>query len=313
MSEKKNPQSRSLALGGGLRRWMKLTESSTCSWVPGDLKQASRVFDRLLTLAEQMSVVREVVVTRAAELVRAYRNVIDVGYGFRRRRSQRLRGHQIVRTPCVRFIVKRKWAKGAEDNPEAKIPARLFAYCCVGRERRLCAVPTDVEDARAFAVPQAHAAKIKVTLNGKSAPGAIACGIKRGQVKKAYALSCRHLLSLTDVYGTEPCWGASVEVSAAGGLAYLGKTCGIVGTLQEAPRISFDAQLLEVTSLDNLCLALDKTRFLSYASGEHDLPNRVSILTPRGVVRAELFRPLSRLLGLLSGQNRIYTTPNTLF
>lgn len=270
----------------GVRRWMALTEMSTRSWVPGDLKQSGRVFNRLLTPAEQMSVVQEVVETRAAELVRAYRNVIDVSFGYRRRRSQRTGGYQIVRTPCVRFVVRRKWQRGAEEDPEAKIPERLFAYCWVKGQRCLCAVPTDVEDARAFAVTRPQGGRIEVNFREASVDGSIACGVRRSVDDRAFALSCRHVLSLSEAYPNEPTWGAAVTVSADGGPTRLGKTRSIAGTLQKAPRESFDAQLLEVTSLDALRLALGGIRISTYASGLDDLPDRVSILTPRGDVGA---------------------------
>lgn len=318
MSRKQWRQPRSAATGANLRHWMALTEMSTRCWIPGDLKQASRVFDHLLTPAKQMSVVREVVETRAAELVRAYRNVIDVGFGYRRRRSQRSGGYQIVRTPCVRFVVRRKWAGRTEEDPERKIPERLFAYCWVGGERRLCAVPTDVEDARAFAVPRSQAGGIEVTWDETKAHGAVACGVQRSGDKRTFALSCRHVLSLSDVYSQEPTWGASVAVLADGATAVLGRTRAIAGTLQEAPRPSFDAQLLEVTSLDALRLALDETRFLSYASGLDDLPDQFLILTPHGDVGASKLgfvydRPLYPLgqIGYVSHRMLVESTPDT--
>lgn len=311
-------QTRPMAKAASLRRWMALTEASTRRWSPGDLKQASRVFDRLLTPAEQMAVVREVVETRTAELVRAYRNVIDVSFGFRRRRSRRSGGYQIVRTPCVRFLVRRKWAGRTKEGPEGKIPERLFAYCRVGGERRLCAVPTDVEDARAFAVTRPEAGKIEVTFGEVRVYGAIACGIQRGGYQQAFALSCRHVLSLSDVCGREPTWGASVTVSAAAAPTFLGKTRAIAGTLQEAPAPSFDAQLLEVTSLDALRLALDGIRLSNYAVGYQDVPHRFSILTPRGDVEASLIdfkydwaTYTLRQIGYISHTMLIMSAPDT--
>jgi hypothetical protein len=318
MSVLNKRQSGSTTRGASLRHWMALTEASTRSWAPGDIKQARRVFDHLLTPAEQMSVVREVVETRATELVRAYRNIIDVGFGFRRRRRRRSGEYQIVTTPCVHFVVKRKWAAGTEESPEGKIPERLFAYCWIGRERRLCAVPTDVEDARAFAMALPQTDNIEVTFREASVRGAVACGLQRGDDQKAFALSCRHLLSLSDVYGTEPTWGASVTVEAAGAQTYLGKTRAIAGTLQEAPAPSFDAQLLEVTSLDALRFALDGIQLSSYTAGYLDLPHRFSIHTPRGEVGASFFgfrydSPLYTLrqIGYISHTMLIVSVPDT--
>ena len=302
-----------------MRRWMAVTEELTRCWVPGNLKKASHVFDRLLTSEEQLALVREVVETRTAELVRAYPNVIDVGFGFRRRRRRGSEKYQIVRTPCLHFVVKRKWAKDSDKDPELIIPKRFFAYCWVKGERRLCAIPTDVEDARVFAVTRSQSREIGVTYREDSMVGAIACGIQRGGGdRQAYALSCRHVLSLSDRYGREPTWGAKVRVATAEGPALLGETLAIAGLLQEVPAISFDAQLLQVMSLDALRLGLGGVELLSYVSSYQDVPDRFTILTPHGEVGCSFYGfkynfPLYTLLqiGLISHMMILMGVPVT--
>ena len=96
---------------------------------PG-LEEAARVFDEVLTRAEQLAVAEEVVLTRAVELARAYPNTVAISFGPRRR-------------------VGAKWPPSARRvPPKGTIPRRLLAMATLGGRRMLCAVPTDVEDAR---------------------------------------------------------------------------------------------------------------------------------------------------------------------
>ena len=111
---------------------------------PG-LEEAARVFDEVLTRAEQLAVAEEVVLTRAVELARAYPNTVAISFGPRRRRGAS--GEEAP--PCVRFLVGAKWPPSARRvPPKGTIPRRLLAMATLGGRRMLCAVPTDVEDAR---------------------------------------------------------------------------------------------------------------------------------------------------------------------
>ena len=111
---------------------------------PG-LEEAARVFDEMLSPAEQVAVAEEVILTRAVELARAYPNTVAISFGPRRRRGEISEGAP----PCVRFLVGVKWPPSTRRvPPKGTIPGRLLAMATVGGRRRLCAVPTDVEDAR---------------------------------------------------------------------------------------------------------------------------------------------------------------------
>lgn len=318
MSAARRPRARRSLAKAGLHGWMALIEAGTRRWVPGNLKEASRAFDRLLTPAQQLAVVREVVETRAVELALAYRNVIDVSFGYRRRRTGRPGRYRIVRTPCVRFIVRDKWTSRGEERPGWKIPERLFAYCWVDGERRLCAVPTDVEDARAYAGIRAQGTTIRVRWQDTTARGALACALRRTGDTKTFALSCRHVLSLSDARHPEPTWGAAVEVTADGAALELGRTRAVAGLLREAPLRSFDAQLAEVASPDALRRALDGIALSGYATGLDELPDRFYIRTPRAVIPADKLgfvydRPLYRIgqVGYVAHQMLVESVPRT--
>ena len=284
------------------RRWIPLVEETTLRRAPGDAVAASRVYDTLAR-DEQLTVVREAVTTRAAELCLAYRNVIDVSFGYRRRRAGSGGPPRIVPTPCVRFLVKRKWQHGQKVAGQT-LPRRLFAYCSVGGRRTLCAIPTDVEDARVFRGIEAGALlPIEARWQESVAGGVLTCALRRSGVAGTYALSCRHVLSLTDLFHPHPTWGASVEAIEDRGAARLGRTRAVAGALSEAPEPSFDAQLLAVTDVERLRRALGGLRLDGHARGLGDLPDLRFIVTPRGTVEATQLefifdRPLYRLGGV---------------
>jgi hypothetical protein len=109
------------------------------------VEEAARVFDEMLTPAEQLAIAEEVVLTRAVELARAYPNTVAISFGPRRRHGNISPGAP----PCVRFLVGAKWpASTRRVPPKGTIPRRLMAMATVGDRRVLCAMPTDVEDAR---------------------------------------------------------------------------------------------------------------------------------------------------------------------
>jgi hypothetical protein len=285
-----------------LRRWIPLVEETTLCRTSGDVVNASRVYDAL-PRDEQLNVARELVTTRAAELCRAYRNVIDVSFGYRRRRARAGGPPQIVPIPCVRFLVKRKWRHG-QGVAGQMLPRRLFAYCSVSGRRALCAIPTDVEDARVFRGIEAGALlPVEAKWRESVAGGVLTCALRRRGVDGTYALCCRHVLSLTDLFHPHPTWGASVRAIEDQGAALLGRTRAVAGPLFEAPEPSFDAQLLEVTDAERLRRALGGLRLDGHARGLGDLPDVRFIVTPHGTIEATQLefifdRPLYRLGGV---------------
>jgi hypothetical protein len=153
---------------------------------------------RALSQTRQLQLLSELLETRVHELLRAYDGVVRVGLGWRRRRDRR--GHGSIcwhDTPCVLFMVKRKWRKGSAERP-GKIPRHLLAYATNARGKRvLVAVPTDVDaaawmhSARAEAGIRAYPGNSLVINNGE-----VCTVLKRSdQPGNRYGLSCRHVLS----------------------------------------------------------------------------------------------------------------------
>jgi hypothetical protein len=275
------PRSRVRSSRPGRRTWIQLTELGTRRWKPGNLTAASRAFDNLRSEL-QMALAQEIVETRGAELARAYRGVIDVSFGYRRRRRRGRGRYRVVHRVCVRFMVKRK--KPRREIPDgAQIPARLFTYYQLGPDRHLCAVPTDVEEASTFVGGRAQAEAVQVHWKTSSVSGAIACGLSREGVAGTFALSCRHVFSLSQLRHPESTWGAEVHL----GRESVGHTGTITGPLRVPPDRSFDAQLMNVDDPVILDRALAGIGVDGIALGFLDIPDRYSILTPRGEIEAQ--------------------------
>jgi hypothetical protein len=259
------------------------------------------VFDDRLTRVQQLEVAREVVETRAPELARAYPGVVDISFGYRRRRPSPRGAYEVVPLPSVRFIVRHKWPRGAARSRKGAIPERLFAYCSLDGRRQLCAVPTDVEDARAFVGTRPQAGNIRVRWDGSNIDGTLTCALRRQDDMGMFALSCRHVLSLSDARHPEPTWGAAVELRADG--AKVGVTRAIAGPLRRMPDRSFDAQLMAVENADAIRRALAGLHLNGYAAGFEDIPDHYFIRTPRATIPAQKVgfvydRPIYRMGGV---------------
>jgi hypothetical protein len=248
------------------------------------LREACRVFERDLAREEQLRVAEEIVLTRAEELCLAYPNVLHVTFGHRRVRDKRSKRHRVVPTPCVRFLVARKWPKGRKKRVSGRIPGHLLAFCVVGGERRLCAVSTDVEDVRIHSRIRAQGTAVAAIWNGTSEFGTIACAVQRDVLPdRIYGVSCRHVLSLSAKFFDETTWGAQVQVQTAA-TSTIGPTRAIAGSLGAAD--SFDAQLVEATNREALRSALGSPVPVQYARGVAELPARYDIHTPSGTIEA---------------------------
>jgi hypothetical protein len=244
---------------------------------PEVLAQATRVFDRL-SRRQQMEVAAEIVLTRSRELFLAYPNVVRVSYGHRRARDDANRRHRIVATPCVRFLVAGKWQDEASGNDRSRIPERLLASCWLRGKRRICAVPTDVEDAAPHLLVKAQAARIAAQWNGGSEIGTLACAVKRDILPdRVYGLGCRHVLSLSGQFFDQTTWGADVHVDAVSDPRIIGPTRALAGAL--ATRDSFDAQLVEATNREALRDALLAPRVVNYARSAASFPGTYEIVT----------------------------------
>ena len=290
--------------GPSRRAWVNLTESGTRAWTPGDLGTASSVFESLPPEA-QLAIAQEVVETRGGELSRAYPGVIDISFGFRRRRKGRRGRYGVVPMVCVRFMVKRKRPR-REVAETVRIPSHLFTYCQVGSDRRLCAVPTDVEEASTFAGARAQADSLHVRWETSTFDGVATCALTRDGVAGMFGLSCRHVLSLTDFRHGERTWGA--DVSAGG--APLGHSTPIEGPLRIPPERSFDAQLMEVDSVATLRRALSAGVLDGFAAGPSEVPAEVLDLYHAGGLNRGTEGRLRVRPALLSGPDRQCGAPH---
>ena len=238
----------------------------------------------------QLALASEIVATRSAELCLAYENVVGLAYGLRLRvGSNQMR--RVTDTVCVCFVVREKWTATAKVDRKQTIPKELFAYATINGERRLCAVPTDVESAEMYmdAGPSGHREIVDVSQsasNGKSvrAVGALACLVQRPEFKpdQTWALSCRHVLSLSLKGNSRLSSGLPVKVRTNRGTT-IGKTTAVRGPLRTSG-YSFDAQLLKVSNLKALQSTLAGISYDdadSYANGLRDIPGNYFVLVPR--------------------------------
>jgi hypothetical protein len=236
------------------------------------------VFKRELSFEEQLTLTEEIVSTRAAELCRAYADVVGVSWGVRRRRGR------VRRQPCVTFIVKRKRPL-ARVFKSARVPDRLFAYWTVRGVRKLCAVPTDVEDARERAAIRPSVNPVIARTRGSTAAqGVLAWAVERLHGPgKVYALSCRHVFSPV----LRPRFVAA-DVMLKDSSAVLGETSRIAGHLRDDWQWSLDAQLAEVIDMEQLRLAVRGLRITDRARERRHIVERASfwVCLPTGPVRA---------------------------
>jgi hypothetical protein len=266
------------------------------------LREACRVFDRDLDPAEQLRLAGEIVLTRGEELRLAYPNVTDVSFGYRRVRDRRAKRHRVVPTPCVRFHVERKWHPRTRPHRAGHVPGRLLAFWTVGRDRRLCAVPTDVEDSRIHRRVRAQGKEIVAIWKGTPEFGVLACGVRRDVVPdRVYGISCRHVLSLSARFFDETTWGADVHVESATSPTVIGPTRAIAGPLGDED--SFDAQLVEAADRTALRGALGPQPPTRYARDASEIPSRYDILAPAGAIEAAFVDFLPRPRYVVGGHD----------
>jgi hypothetical protein len=232
-----------------------------------------------LGLQEKWRLVEDIVVTRRAELVRAYPDAIDVMAAQRRRRGRL----SAAAEPCVKFLVEKKWRGRRTRRTDRHIPAVLLAALREGDHRRVYGVPTDVEEIGGRARVRPHGASVMVERATASEEGVLTCAVRRGSA--TFALGCRHVLSLSESFPTASPTGLAVTLAKPPGLQ-IGVTSGVEGLLRDADHgESFDAQLVEVTSNEALRLALGGLGVTRLASDEMP-PHRFFVLTPDGLVGA---------------------------
>lgn len=267
-------------------RWSRKTRAAALARRPPGEQNAVAAFDAL-PLEDKWQLVDEVVTTRTHELLLAYANAVDVMTGHRRARGRLSHSPE----PCVKFLVRRKWKKREAMVSPRRIPSRLLTYGINGGRRSLYAVPTDVEETAARALVRAHGSNISVTMETARARGHVACALRRSSVNgnRLFALSCRHVLSLSQSFPNSSPTGLIVRLNGAPG-GTVGVTTGIEGLLRDSSEgRSFDAQLFEVREAEVEALRVALAGLgASDIFREDTLPHRFVVLSPDGPVAATL-------------------------
>ena len=258
-------------------------------WSESEQREARRAFSRL-GRGPQFALLEESVLTRRQELLRAYPDLLGIGFGFKTKRKGARSAPELVRKPCVVFEVRRKPGFGRRVAPSRALPACLYAYALVDSQRRLCALPTDIREARDFGRLRPHSPADELPFgvavcdgtSGTATGGTLTCAVQRvdGQL---CALSCRHVLSRSLARFPDMQPKSRVRLTSASG-AVVGTPTSARGPFLTFPAASFDAQLLKVSDAAALRAALSGLRFdpADPALSDHgEMPNDFYVATPR--------------------------------
>ena len=278
--------------------WLKRIERRTLSRAPGRINEARAAY-RKLSEQTKIILVEEIVAVRSAELCLAYANLVDLSAGYKLKRSKKTGKRSIGRIPCVRLMVKRKWSTKSAGSRRQQLPRFIFAYANVNKGRVLCAVPTDVISATDFlrVVPQRD--RIAVTPTNSSqrnhhAYGTIACVVRRRESREQlYAMSCRHVLSLTEDRPQGHFFMADVRVRNRNSSMIIGNASSLRGRLRANSQFSLDSQLAFVHNLNALRRCVDGVRLTSFVKNAARIPEKYWIQSHRGAFPAtkQEFRP----------------------
>lgn len=124
----------------------------------------------------QTCLAQELCDTRSVDMTPAYKNLVWMVPGFRQ--VTRQEHSHLTRQVCVLFVVRGKGSV-AEGGPQM-LPKALMVYAEHGGTRKVFAVPTDVQDASAFAGATAHTdSGVWVSRSPwPDAPGSFTCLVK---------------------------------------------------------------------------------------------------------------------------------------
>jgi hypothetical protein len=236
------------------KEWSRRTEAASLALQPALLAAARRNSRTLADAAFLAVLAHEAAASRGAELTLAYRNVVAVAAGFRRRRHGA--GTRLTREPCVVFIVRQKWARD-EVTPEhpQQLPRWLVTFAEHVGQRMPFALATDVQHESAFSAPRAQGgAAVWGQRDGLPREhGALACAVDvhTAQGVQRCVLSALHVLTpRPDVLSPGPVRNLPVRpLDEAGSFLdqpTLATTLRIGGRLraEEDPAMpSFDVQL----------------------------------------------------------------------
>lgn len=255
----------------------------------------------------QFELACEIVETRASELKRAYPGVLSVAAGHSRYRRSNAKRPSVWHEPAVTFLVARKWSSTSKARRPDAVPQYLLAYAVVDGKRQLCAVPTDVEDAREYQLKAQARSRVIVTPPEDSEglepiDGAITCLVTltpRSRVR--YAMSCRHVFGLAlSAPAVYPADAAVSREDAAGEPVppVIARSHAIFGLLQPGTDDNFDVALARLSLDDDDPALLEVIEQLApfdgqrYVDGHREIRDlrEYTILTPRGAKPATYVR-----------------------
>jgi hypothetical protein len=282
---------------------LKETEVAGRVVVPKKAAAARQTYNTELDMKDKVELIDEIIETRSAELIRAYRDLIQISFGYRQRYSHKTKRIHISRQPCIVFLVKHKWSTRKVKKADQALPRYLYAYWSIDGKRKLCAVPTDVVTAKNMANirPQTRTGVVidPQIKNHKWGTGTITCAIHReGSVTpdKVFVLSCQHVFNMSgkinrSIVGTRVCLhDATFDRTIA-------RTRAVRGEFRQAQQtasgeftdLSFDAQLAEVVNQTNLQPAMKGLEIKGVAQGVLDLPEgNCKIYTSRRIIPARI-------------------------
>lgn len=273
------------------------------------VKAAVDAWNRL-SKQRQKDLVDELIEARSEELRNAYTGVVAVSRGFKRRgKRQRISKTRTKRGAkkstrqnivCVVFRVKKKVKKKDVEKVKRRetfrpVPEHLFAFATVYKQRRLCAIPTDI-DCQSDCPPlkiRANALPEKIKVRSRKAPrtvfGVLTCVVASNSAPGPLALSCYHVLAMPKYFGgVNPPNDCTVLRSVQNRVvAVLDKD--FRGHLK-TNGISFDSALAGIVSFQDLRSAVGNTNPARFLRDLNLLPDIYYIHTPHGVLEAEVAR-----------------------
>ena len=229
--------------------WSRQVESLALKHPDVVITQALKNFKAIRDDGFKLVLAQEIAETRGTELTLAYRNVIMVGAGYKAR-TMRNGALRTTRSPCVIFVVRRKLLRQAFDRDQSQLlPQYLLTYATVNGERRLCAVPTDVQPEAWFHGVTPNGPKTLSVVsappsNGASYFGTATWGITIGA--GSYLMSAQHVFSpVPEVAIDSLTPGASISLLGANSI--FAKSTLFGGRLRLDGQPSFDVQLADVS------------------------------------------------------------------
>jgi len=194
-----------------------------------------------LSRMRQQILLNELLSTRTAELMLAYPDLLAIGQGFRRRRTnaRRVTGEIVSGERCVLFLVRTKFK--CRSASRRRLPAHLYCHDVIRGRRVLLAIPTDVDEARPLVANAAPPSAVDV--DGVGEYGVLTCRVDcrlpNGAVEQR-VLSCRHVFGLSGIRAPDlPTAIISHEAKP------IGNAVDVRGKLGSNVPSGFDAQLMQ--------------------------------------------------------------------